>query len=144
MNDNIRNILALLVGLGIGLYINAYLINKAPVPDGFNPSQIAENIKLFKTKHFAMHIIAHGVGAFVGAIIASAIAATQKNRYALAVGFLMLLTGIFTIISLQYPFLPAAIDIVLAYIPMAWLGGKFGVFISKKLDLDLNQDYYNN
>lgn len=142
MNNNIRNILAILVGLGIGSYISTYLIAKGPVPIGFDLLNMAENTKLFETKHFAFHIIAHSFATFIGAVIASAIAASYKIRFALLVGVLFLIGGVYNSFSLQYPILPALADLTLAYIPIAWIGGKLGVFISKKLDLDLNQDYY--
>jgi len=144
MNNNIRNILAVLVGLAIGSYINMYLVMKGPVPEGFDINRIVEFIPLFEAKHFVMPIVGHAVGTLVGAVIASLIAATHKFRFALVIGVFFFVGGIANAIMLHFPILPAAIDLALAYFPMAIIGGYIGGFLSKKINLDLNQDYYDD
>ena len=53
-------------------------------------------------------------------------------KFALAVGGLFLLGGIIINFMLPGPTWFSIADIVLAYIPMAWLGGEIGIKLSRK------------
>lgn len=131
MNPILKNILAVLAGLIIGSIVNMGIVNIGniviPLPDGVDNTTM-EGLKagmhLFEPKHFIMPFLAHALGTFVGALIASKIAATHKLKFALGVGVFFLLGGITTVFILPSPTWFNALDLSLAYIPMGYLAGR--------------------
>ena len=74
-----------------------------------------------------MPFLAHALGTLVGAFIAAKIAVSHKMRFALGLGVFFLLGGIAAVFMLPAPMWYNVTDLVLAYIPMAYLGGKMAV-----------------
>jgi hypothetical protein len=66
-----------------------------------------------------------------GALIAGSIAANHKMKFALSIGGLFLLGGIIVSFMIPAPVWFTATDIIIAYIPMAWIGGKIALRYSK-------------
>ena len=93
---------------------------------------LAEVMPTLGYEYFIFPFLAHALGTFAGAIVASLIAAKDKMKFALAIGGLFLLGGIIVNFMLPGPTWFAVADIVLAYIPMAWIGGIIGVKLSRK------------
>ena len=81
---------------------------------------------LMEPKHFIFPFLAHALGTFVGAYLAARIAATRKMTMALIVGVLFLIGGIINVVMLPSPLWFTLVDLIVAYLPMAYLGGKFG------------------
>lgn len=134
-----RTILAVIVGLIIGSVVNMMLIMTSsyiiPLPDGVdltNENWLAESIHLFQPKHFIMPFLAHALGTLVGAIIAALISKMYKMNAALIVGILFLTGGIINVYLIGGPIWFTILDLGLAYIPMAYLGGKIGAKNIKK------------
>ena len=72
-----------------------------------------------------MPIIAHALGSLVGAFVAAKIAGSNHKILALAVAVFFLLGGIYMVYLIpEAPLWMKATDILLAYIPMGWLGWK--------------------
>jgi hypothetical protein len=98
-----------------------------PPPEGVDVTT-AEGLKaglpLFEPKHFVMPFLAHALGTLVGAMIAALVAATHKMKFAIAIGVLFLIGGIANVVMLPAPMWFCVLDLVVAYIPMALLGGK--------------------
>jgi hypothetical protein len=115
----------MLVNGGI-IAISASII---PPPPGVNVNDI-ESLKasmhLFEAKHFIMPFLAHALGSLVGAFVAAIIAASRKMIFALVIGAVHLLGGIAASFMIPAPVWFIALDLIVAYIPMAWLGGKLG------------------
>ena len=138
MNPIIRNILAVILGWFAGSVVNMSLIqlgNKLLPIEGIDPNDmnaLAEVMPTLDAQHFIFPFLAHALGAFVGAIVAGLIAFNHKMKFALAIGVLFLLGGIAVNYMLPGPTWFAGLDIILAYIPMAWLGGKVALNKSKK------------
>lgn len=131
MNSTLKNILAVVVGIVVGGIVNMVIImisgSVVPPPEGVDPTNmdsLAENMHLFEAKHFIMPFLAHALGTLVGAYLAAKIAAGKKMNYALAVGVFFLFGGIANAFMLPAPTWFIMVDLVLAYIPMAWLGGR--------------------
>lgn len=129
MNSTVKNILAVVAGIVVGSIVNMGIImisgSVVPPPEGVDPTNIdslAENMHLFKAKHFIIPFLAHALGTLVGAYLAAKIAAGKKMNYALAVGIFFMLGGITNAFMLPAPAWFIVVDLVLAYIPMAWLG----------------------
>ncbi|MES2478308.1 MAG: hypothetical protein V4561_04435 [Bacteroidota bacterium] len=131
MNSTLKNILAVVVGALIGGFLNGALISVSssiiPPPEGANLAT-EEGLKaamhLMEPKHFLFPFLAHALGTLLGAFIAYKMAATQKLKMALLVGFLFLTGGIYMVLILPSPLWFTLLDLVVAYIPMAFLGAK--------------------
>jgi hypothetical protein len=131
VNPLIRNILAVIAGVLVGSCVNMGLIKLGgvvvPPPPGTDVSTM-EGLKaalpLFESKHFIFPFLAHALGTLVGAAVAAAVAATHKLRFALGIGVFYLVAGIAAVMMLPAPLWFNALDLVGAYLPMAWLGGK--------------------
>ena len=138
MNTTVKNILAVIAGLVLGSVVNMGLIMLSgyiiPPPGGADVTTmegLKESMHLFEPKHFIFPFLAHALGTFFGAFIASLIAANHKMKMALIIGALFLIGGITNIIMLPSPTWFTILDLVGAYIPMAWLGFKLNEMIMK-------------
>jgi hypothetical protein len=131
MNPIVRNILAVIAGLIVGMVVNGGLIMISgliiPPPAGADVTT-AEGLKasmhLFEPKHFIFPFLAHALGTFAGAFTATLVAATHKMKFAMTIGFLFLVAGIANVFMLPAPTWFAVLDIAGAYLPMAYLGGR--------------------
>ncbi|NKB32853.1 MAG: hypothetical protein GKR91_07120 [Pseudomonadales bacterium] len=133
MNDIVRNIAAVLVGAIVGSLINIGLIivgsSIIPAPEGvdvMNAESIAAALDQFQVQHFIFPFLAHALGTLVGAVCAFLIAARNKQIFAYAIGALFLVGGIANSFMIPAPTWFIALDIVAAYIPMAWLAIQIG------------------
>lgn len=131
MNPIVKNLLAVLAGIVLGSIVNVGIImisgSVIPPPEGADVTTmegLKESLHLFQPKHFIMPFLAHALGTFAGAFLTGIIAASHKMKFALGVGVFFLAGGIANISMLPSPTWFAVLDIVLAYIPMAWLAGK--------------------
>ena len=128
----LRNSFAVIIGLFVGSLANMGLImigaTVVPAPAGVDATTM-EGLKagmhLFGFKHFIFPFLAHAVGTLVGAFIAFKIGISQQCKLAMTVGVFFLAGGIANIIMLPSPLWFTIVDVVCAYIPMAWLGWKF-------------------
>ena len=133
MHPVLKNVIAVVAGIIVGSIINMGIVMISgqfiPPPAGVDVTSI-ESLKasmhLFETKHFLFPFLAHAIGTLVGAYTAARIAGTNKAKLALVVGVFFLLGGIANNLMIHSPTVFAIADILFAYIPMAWLGGKMG------------------
>lgn len=130
MNPIIRNILAVIAGWLGGSIINMGLIqlghNLMPIP-GIDPNDMNALAHIMPTldfKFFIFPFLAHALGTLGGAVIAYLVSASHQMKFAMAIGVLFLIGGILANYMLPGPMWFTITDIVLAYMPMAWLGGK--------------------
>ncbi|MEO0528883.1 MAG: hypothetical protein AAFZ89_16745, partial [Bacteroidota bacterium] len=104
-----------------------------PIP-GIDPNDMEAFAAIMPTlefKYFIFPFLAHALGTLIGAIIAGLIAARHKMTFSMVIGGFFLLGGIIVNIMLPGPIWFAVLDIAVAYIPMAWIGGKIAQSISK-------------
>ncbi|MBL1214334.1 MAG: hypothetical protein HND52_13330 [Ignavibacteriae bacterium] len=138
MNPIIKNILAVIAGWLGGSAINMGLIqigNMLFPIEGIDTNDMEALANIMPTlsfEYFIFPFLAHALGALVGAAIAGWIAASHKMKFSLGVGGLFLLGGIMVNYMLPGPTWFAVVDIVFAYIPMAWIGGKIAEKVSSK------------
>ena len=85
---------------------------------------IKANAHLFQPKHFIMPFLDHSLGSLVGGLVAALIAGSRKVTFALVIGGIHLLGGIAAAFLIPAPVWFIAIDLIVAYLPMAYLGGK--------------------
>ena len=129
----LRNVLSVVVGVIIGGSVNMALVVISPaiIPPPFgvdvnNAESLSQGIHLFEPRHFLMPFLAHALGTFAGALVAYLIAATFKNRFAYAIGVAYLCGGIAASFMIPAPAWFIALDLLAAYLPMAWLGIQAG------------------
>lgn len=138
MNPILRNILAIIIGwfggslINMGLIQLGHMIKPIEGVDLNDLDALAEVMPTLDASYLIFPFLAHALGTLVGAMIAYTIAATHKMKFALAIGVLFLIGGILVSIMIPSPTWFTIVDIALAYIPMAWLGGKLAQKFSKK------------
>jgi len=133
MNPVVKNILVVIAGVVVGSIVNMGIImisgSIIPPPEGGDITTM-EGLKatmhLFEPKHFIFPFLAHALGTLVGAIVATKIAATRKMVMALIIGLFFLIGGTANIAMLGGPMWFTALDIIVAYMPMAYLGYMLG------------------
>ena len=103
----LRSLLAILAGIVVGALINGALITLGP-------------------SHFGIVFLAHALGTFFGALIAYLVAENHKARFAWAIGVIFLLGGIAASYLIPAPAWFIALDLIAAYLPMAWLAIRLG------------------
>lgn len=132
----VRNVLAVILGWFIGSLVNLNLIDLGhflfPIDIDTNDMiELAKIMPILNAEHFIFPFLAHALGAFVGAMIAALIAGSRKKMFALVIGGLFLIGGIVINFMLPGPIWFSILDVLVAYIPMAWLGW----FLSNKFFL---------
>jgi hypothetical protein len=133
MPNLLRNALALLAGIAIGGGVNMAIITVSPSlippPAGVdvNSAESLRNAMPFlEPRHFIMPFLAHAVGALAGALVAYLIAASYKAKIAYAIGAVFLCGGVAASFMIPAPTWFIALDLLVAYLPMAWLGIQIG------------------
>jgi hypothetical protein len=129
MHPILRNLLAVLAGLVVGSIVNMGLItvggSVVPPPAGADTATTAglkASMHLFEAKHFLFPFLAHALGTFAGAAVAARVAASRQLPLAMVIGVAFLAGGLAMVLMLPSPFWFDALDLGIAYIPMAWLG----------------------
>ena len=109
MNPILKNVLAVVAGVIIGSVVNMGIImisgSIIPPPEGGDITTM-EGLK----------------STLVGAFVAAKIAAGKKMLMALLVGLFFLIGGTVNIAMLGGPMWFTALDIIVAYMPMGYLG----------------------
>ena len=133
MGKILRNIFAVLLGLVVGSVVNMAIVVAGPalIPppagvDVTNAESVAQSIHLFGPQHFVMPFLAHALGTLVGALVAYLVAASRKAGFAWAISVLFLAGGVAASFMIPAPAWFMAADLLLAYLPMAWLAIRIG------------------
>lgn len=131
MHPILKNVIAVIIGIVVGSGFNMGIITVSgsiiPPPEGVDLSQIdslANNMHLFKAKHFIMPFLAHALGTLVGAFVTAKLAASYQLNMAMIIGVFFLFGGIASAFMLPAPYWFIAVDVIVAYLPMALLGAK--------------------
>lgn len=129
MHPILRNVLAVIAGLIVGSLVNGSLImisgSVIPLPEGADTSTtegLKAAIPLFEPKHFLFPFLAHALGTLVGAFIATKIAPNYGFKPAMVVGLFFLAGGIMMVFTVPTPTWFTLLDLVGAYLPMAYIG----------------------
>jgi hypothetical protein len=133
MPNVLRNVLALLAGIVIGGAANMALITLSPSliphPAGVDVSSaegLSKTMHLFEPRHFIMPLLAHAVGTLAGALAAYLVAASHRALIAYVIGALFLCGGVAASFMIPAPAWFVALDLLAAYLPMAWLAIQIG------------------
>jgi hypothetical protein len=133
MPSLLRNVLAVLAGIAIGGAVNMALVTLSPSlippPAGVDVSDaesLGRSMHLFQPRHFVMPFLAHALGTLAGALAAYLIAASHGARIAYAIGAFFLCGGVAASFMIPAPAWFIALDLLAAYLPMAWLAIRIG------------------
>lgn len=133
MLNLLRNVLAILAGIALGGAVNMALIVLSPFiiapPVGVdvnNAESLRASMHLFEPRHFVMPFLAHAVGTLAGALMAYLVAASYRVPFAYAIGVVFLCGGIAASFMIPAPKWFVALDLLAAYLPMAWAGIQVG------------------
>ena len=129
MRGFLKGLLAVVLGLVAGSAVNMGLVllgaQLVPPPAGVDTST-AEGLKaampLLQSRHFLFPFLAHALGTFAGALVATWVVGRVNRLPALLIGLLFLMGGIASCFMLPAPRWFEVLDVVLAYLPLAWLG----------------------
>ncbi len=128
MNPLVRSIASVMLGLVAGSSVNMGLVVAGhmivPPAPGFDASTIetlAATAHLLQPQHFLFPFLAHALGTFVGAGLAVAISDGRRLRPAMIVGAFFMVGGGLNVAMLPAPMWFNVLDLLLAYLPMAWL-----------------------
>jgi hypothetical protein len=134
MNPILKNIIAVIAGIIFGSLVNMGIINISgsviPPPEGSDISTmegLRESMNLFEPKHFIMPFLAHALGTFAAAFLATKIAVSHQMKFALGIGIFFLAGGITNVILLPSPLWYSILDLTVAYLPMAYLAYKLAI-----------------
>ena len=134
MNAILKNILAVIAGLIVGTVINMGIImissSIIPPPVGADVTTtegLKASMHLFQPKNFIMPFLAHALGTFTGAYTAALIASNNKIVFAYIIGIFFLAGGIASVFMLPSPTWFTVLDLVGAYVPMAYLARRLTV-----------------
>lgn len=133
MRAFLKVLLAVVVGLVVGSAVNMGLIllgaRVVPAPAGVDTTTsegLAAAMPLLGPAHFVFPFLAHALGTFAGALLATWIAGRVSRVPAAVIGVLFLAGGIASCFMLPAPRWFEVLDVVLAYLPFAWLGYRLG------------------
>ena len=134
MSTILKNILAVVIGILLGSTVNMAIIKISssiiPPPEGADITTmegLKASIHLFKPINFLFPFLAHALGTLFGAFLAAKIAATHQMKFALGIGFFFLLGGIANVYLLPGPMWFSVVDLVFAYLPVAYFGGRMAL-----------------
>ena len=129
----LRSVLAVVIGLVVGGAVNMSLVmmgpSVIPPPPGVDMTTaegLAKGMPLLEAKHFVFPFLAHALGALAGALVAFLIARSHATALAHVVGAVFLAGGIAAAFMIPAPAWFIALDLVAAYVPMAWLATVIG------------------
>jgi hypothetical protein len=133
MNTIVRNILAVIAGI-VAMFVTKMamitlgmaIFPPPPGSDMSTPEGIAAALPQMGLQHFIAPFLDHALGSLVGGLVAALVAGSHKMIFALAMGVLHLIGGVAAVYLIPAPLWFEALDLIVCYIPMAWLGGKLG------------------
>jgi hypothetical protein len=133
MKTFLRCVVALVLGPVVGGSVNMGIIVASPhvIPppagvDVNDAKSIGASIHLFEPKHFLFPFLAHALGTLCGAVVGFLVAARFQSTIAYLIGALFLAGGIAAASMIPAPTWFIALDLLVAYLPMAWLGAVIG------------------
>lgn len=142
MPNALRNVLAIVAGVVIGGGVNMALITLSPsiIPpppgvDRSSAASLSSAMHLFEPRHFVMPFLAHALGTLAGALAAYLIAASHRVPIAYVIGAVFLCGGVAASFMIPAPIWFIALDLLAAYLPMAWLGIQIGARMTQRATL---------
>lgn len=129
MNTYIRNLFAVLIGFIVGSLVNMSLVIVGPMvippPEGVDMSTVeslAATIHLMGPLNFLVPFLAHALGTLTGVLTTCLITHGKRTVLGYGMGVVFLAGGIAASTMIPAPMWFIVVDLLFAYLPMAWLG----------------------
>ena len=130
MKSILLSVLGLILGAltnGMIVQIGATIVSAPLGMDISTEAGLAKAMPLMEFKHFVFPFLAHALGSFVGAFFVSKMHVNRTFINAMAIGFAFLAGGVMMVVMMPAtPVWFILLDLMLAYLPMAYLGYKLG------------------
>jgi hypothetical protein len=112
------------------IMVSGKIIPPPPGADVTTMEGLKASLPLFEPRHFLFPFLAHALGTLVGAAVAWMVAVGPRSVTAYVVGGCFLLGGLANVLMLPAPLWFDVVDLVFAYLPMAWLASRLASRIS--------------
>lgn len=129
MNPIFSYIISIIAGIIIGAIVNIGLVT---LGGKLYPIDIENMLEIKSITPFVFPFLAHALGTIAGAFVASKIATSKKQAFAIAIGAWFLLGGVAMVMMFPAPTWFVVLDLVLAYLPMGYLGWKLSALMAAK------------
>ncbi len=130
MKSILLSVLGLILGAltnGMIVQIGATIVSAPLGMDISTEAGLAKAMPLMEFKHFVFPFLAHALGSLVGAFFVSKMHVNRTFINAMAIGFAFLAGGVMMVVMMPAtPVWFILLDLMLAYLPMAYLGYKLG------------------
>lgn len=134
MSKVARNVIAVVVGILVGGMVNMGILTAGqiliPLPAGVDPNDLnslARAMAQFEPDQFIAPFLAHALGTLVGAMWAYLIAGSRNLTWAYAIGAINFIGGVVACYLFPAPLWFEALDLLVAYFPMAFVGAQLAV-----------------
>lgn len=131
MNPTVKTGLAFLLAVLIGSLVNMGLIIVAPLlippPAGVDMTDMnsfATAVDSMAPQHFLFPFLGHALGTLTGGLLIARLAARRKQFWTYSLGIFFLFGGISAAATIPAPLWFVSVDLIFAYLPMAWLAIK--------------------
>lgn len=135
MNSTLKSFLIIIVSLIFGSIVNMGIVmisgSIIELPAGADVTTVEglkESLHLFEPKHFIFPFLAHALGTLAGAMFTYKFSGNNGKNNAMLIGVIFLIFGTINVFMLPAPMWFNVVDLVGAYIPMAYIG----IRLSKK------------
>jgi hypothetical protein len=128
----LKRTIVILLSIFIGAQVNGAFLtlgtNLIPPPEGCNLNTmdgLKAAVPFLEAKHYLFPFLAHAIGTLISAVLITRFLKSQQFVFAMMAGVLFLIAGISMVIMLpETPIWFVLVDLIVAYIPMAYLGNK--------------------
>jgi hypothetical protein len=128
----LKRTIVILLSIFIGAQVNGAFLtlgtNLIPPPEGCNLNTmdgLKAAVPFLEAKHYLFPFLAHAIGTLISAVLITRFLKSQQFVFAMMAGVLFLIAGISMVIMLPgTPIWFVLVDLIVAYIPMAYLGNK--------------------
>ena len=130
----LKRTIVIILSIFIGAQVNGAFLTLGttliPPPEGCSLNTM-EGLKaavpFLEAKHYLFPFLAHAIGTLISAVLITRFLKSQQFVLAMMAGVLFLIAGISMVIMLpETPIWFILVDLIVAYIPMAYLGYKLG------------------
>lgn len=128
----LKRTILIILSVFIGAQVNGAFLtlgtNLIPPPEGYNLNTmdgLKAAVPFLEAKHYLFPFLAHAIGTFISAVLITRFIKSQQFVFSMMAGVLFLIAGISMVIMLPgTPIWFILVDLIGAYIPMAYLGYK--------------------
>ena len=129
MSPILRIVLAVICGFFAGSFINMGIVLLGPIiappPPGVDLStmdSMAASMHLMEPINFLFPFLAHALGTLGGSFVACLMVTNKRPQVGIGMAALFLMGGIAASLMIPAPGWFIALDLLMAYLPMAWAG----------------------